>query len=506
MKRYIQRIQQSTNISVDLALALAIAIIHLGVAIYYKEARNLDILANPGQRNWDWWWQTIPVDLLMNDFWRSLWYMHFQPPLYNLYGAFFFYTIPRSSLEGMQFGNILLGALISGEIYLILIKLTKRRILSVTVSLFLALDVGIFVYEAYILYDILTLFLIITSVTILTLYWESKKISLGYLYLATICLLVLTRSVYHLLVVPVGIALVALYQPHQFKKIFLVGILISLIPLGWYVKNYSLFGFFGASSWQGLSLWKLASHNYTPEELDELKDAGVIHPIAAEVPVFSPASEYIPYGFNLESEIPLLNQDDQRNINVIAVGREYRNSAIEIIKHDPSRFVKSLFLAYRIFNLPSERFKHHVVNIQKIPTHVWLASDILQGYFLEDRFKIPMGSFYYLLIPLCPVIYIFEFIRTTRRKNKNPIAYVRGTLVETWIIFLIFYTTTVGVFFEIGENNRYKFYIESLVIVYLCVVASRYMPAIWEYISCLFKNTILRRACDQHQINGRTPG
>jgi hypothetical protein len=500
MRRIIQRIQRSKNISVDLVFALVIATIHLGVAIYYKEARNLDIMANPGQRDWDWWWQTIPVDLLLTDFWRSFWHLHFQPPVFNLYGALFFFTIPHSPLEGMHFGNILLGSLISGEIYLILVKITKRRILSFTISLVLALDVGIFVYEAYILYDILTLFLIITSVTILTMYWETKKIYLAYLYLGTICLLVLTRSVYHLLIIPIGIALVALYQPSQYKKLLLFGILISLIPLGWYVKNYFVFGFFGASSWQGLSLWKLASYDYTPDELAELQEADVIHPLAAEIPVFSPASEYIPYGFVQESGIPLLNRDDQRNINMIAIGQEYRNSALKIIKQDPSRFVKSLYLAYRIFNFPSERFKHHVVNTQKISTHVWLEADIMQGHFLEYRFNIPVGSFYFLLIPLCPIIYAFEFIRNTSRKKQAPIAHIRNRLIETWIIFLIIYTTTVGVLFEIGENNRYKFYIESLVIVYLCIVASRYMPAIWEHASSFIKNANLRNPRVQKTI------
>ncbi len=53
---------------------------HLLVALYYKEIVGINIEADPKRNTWDWFWQTLPADLLRNDMLRSLWNLHSQPP------------------------------------------------------------------------------------------------------------------------------------------------------------------------------------------------------------------------------------------------------------------------------------------------------------------------------------------------------------------------------------------------------------------------------------------
>jgi len=63
--------------------------VHISLALLYKEIVGVNIEADPERNTWDWFWQTLPIESLRFNLWESIWNLHSQPPLYNLYGAFF---------------------------------------------------------------------------------------------------------------------------------------------------------------------------------------------------------------------------------------------------------------------------------------------------------------------------------------------------------------------------------------------------------------------------------
>lgn len=446
---------------------------HLALAIYYQAVVGLDILANPGNRPWDWWWQNIPQDLLVGDLWRSLWYLHTQPPLYNLYGAIFFNLVPGQPMAAMQFSNMVLGAVLSGMIYLILGMSLEKRLLAFMVGLGLAFDPGLFLFEAYILYDLVTTFFVVATVCTLAAYVRTHRVVFGVLFIAALSTLILVRSAYHLLLLPIGIVLVALAIPRRDKALVVAALMIALAPGGWYLKNYALYGFFGASSWQGFSIWKVVSQSYSTDQLVVLRDQGIIEPVAAEVEPWRSASQYVQYGFTATSEIPVLSRDDRQNINMVEAARAYQRSAINLALRDPELYLQSAFRSYLIYNMPAAQFKHHVRNIEKIPYHASFWSKIVQGNYLERFVRFPIGSVFFVLIPFCLVSYTAVIGYELLARRKRPLDILRLYSVDTWIVLLIAYTTLIGTFLEVGENNREKFYIEQLVIVYCLTLAVR---------------------------------
>jgi hypothetical protein len=458
---------------------VVIALVHLGLGLAYMHFGGLSINDNPGHRAWDWWWQTIPTRLLVEDLGRSLWFLHSQPPVFNLYGAIFFRLFSHDPMAAMQVGNIALGSLLSGMAYLVLLQLTGRPRVSVVLGLVLALDAGLFLYEAYLLYDVLSVFLIVGSVAALAAFARTHKLRFAATFMLAVNLLILTRSIYHVLVALAALAALAVAAPRQLlKKALLIGSLISLLSVGWYLKNYFVFGFFGASSWQGFSLWKVASDSLSEQEVSQLATEGVVDRVVAEVGVFRPASEYVPYGYTRQSDIPVLNQDDQNNINVIEVSRTYQANALRLIVREPRRYLRTVLTGWQIFNLPSTLFKHHQLNVLRMPWHAWLTGEILQGHILDRYTGFPMGTVFFFLIPLSGLVYGGAMLYHGAR-GKQPLgAFLRGNSVETWIAFLIAYTTLVGVSLEVGENNRYGFYIESLVVIFLAAAASRAFSAV----------------------------
>jgi hypothetical protein len=466
----------------ELILFILVIATHAIVGIYYKEVIGLDIEANPLQRPWDWWWQTVSVDLLRNDLWRSIWFLHSQPPIFNFYGAFFFNFFPDMPMQMMHYSNILLGSLVSGMTFLLLYILSRRMILSFFVGILIALDPGIFLFEAYILYDLLTLFLLIASTTAIACYSRTLNSRYLFLFIGLLSMLTLTRSVYHILIVVVGFLLTILIVKKEKIRVLSVCLLICLLPFGWYAKNYYLFDFFGASSWQGFALWKVASNRYSPEQLNKLYEVGIIEPVAAEVEILRPASHYQPYGFNIVSEVPVLNQNDRHNINMIEVAKAYQRSAINLIYYEPLNYLKSVWSSYLIFNIPSAQFKHHINNIEKIPLHARLASEFIQGRFLEHYLHYSIGSIYFFLIPLTLLIYLSKFVYEVVIKKGRFVLFFQNHILQTWILFLIFYTTFVSITFEVGENNREKFYIEQLINIYIISAVIKFLVPIFTYL------------------------
>lgn len=472
--------------------------VHFVVAVIYKEVVGVDIAANPRFRPWDWWWQTIPVDLLLNRLWESIWYLHAQPPLYNLYGAFFFNLFSDDPLSAMQYGNIFFGSLIPALFFLTLNLMTGRRWLSFLVGLYLALDAGLFLFEAYMLYDLLTAFLVAVSVCLFAYYEKTHQPRYAYLFILALNILVLLRSAYHILILPIAIILIYfasgvrapkyLYFPSNDARpkethylastkdrLRFVGIviLLCLFSIGWYEKNAIMYGFFGASSWQGFSMWEIQSTSFSEESLHELAEEGVVDPIVAELPGYSLPSQYQVYGFDEVSNIPLLNRDDFHNINVIKIARVYQQSAISLLFEHPKAYLNAVKQAYLIYNSPTAQFRHHILNIQKIQRHADLTAKIFQGQILEDILHIRFGSFYSILIPFSLLLFGYSVVYTSLQFKRNIFTTLISTPTELWMLFLITYTTLIGVFLEIGENNRERFYIEQLVIVFVIVVLGR---------------------------------
>ncbi len=447
--------------------------LHIATAVFYKVAAGVSIEANPGGRSWDWWWQTVPSDLLRTDLWRSLWYLHSQPPLFNLYGAFFFHAFPTDPMSALQYGNILLGAGMVGMLYAALIYLTGNRWLSAIGGVLLALDPGLLLFEAYILYDLLTAFLVVGSVFTLLVYARTRRLVFAGLFALDLAVLVMTRSAYHLAIVPVGLALAAAAVPGKARRALALGGLVSLLPTGLYLKNLVLFGFFGASSWMGFGLWKVASQGYGPDELRSLAGRGVIAPVAAEVEIFRPASRYTPYGYTRTSLIPVLSRDDQRNIIMVEVAQDYLHSAVQLIRANPSAYLRSVLQSFRIFALPSAGFKHLSLNRERMGLHATLVADWLQGGRLANSLPVPLGSLYVVIIPLVIVGYGAWFLGRVTQARESVASILRRAPVETWIIALVSYTTLVSVLLEVGENNRERFYVEQILSLLLIVVGYR---------------------------------
>ena len=446
--------------------------IHLSVAVIYKEIVGINIEEAPVSNTWDDFWQNLPIESLRTRPIESIWNMHAQPPLHNSCMAFFVKFFYPNHLKYLHFGGIILGSLLSGMLFFILLRSTNNRMFSFATALILSINPSMFLYEAYMIYTFLTAFLVGLCVYFLSLYSPEKRAVSIYGFILALNLLILTRSVYHIIILFVAIPFICLLAGQKWRKFLTYSIIISLLSFGWYGKNYIKFGTFAASSWGGLMIWKVASRWYSEEELEALAKDKILDDVAVKITPFKPA-KLSQFGFNQKSDVDVLSRDNYHNINLINLSKMFSRNGLRLVRHDPVRYFRMVYDNYKKqYCKPSSEFKHIARNAAKIPLHTTLSSRVIQGQAVMGP---SLGSFLFFLLPLSIFLYLLIPIRMCGISGDKWIDYLRSDAVMFSSVIFIFYTTVMVCLFSDGEHSRYKFLVEQILWAFIASVSYRYI-------------------------------
>jgi hypothetical protein len=454
-------------------------LLHMVLALYYRLSERVVMSAPNGDPGyWNTWWQTLEYDHLRQHLWQSLWYMHMQPPLYNLYGAFFIRLYPQDYFSAMHLANIGLGTAIGGLVYAILYRLTQQRKLALLGAGLMALNPALFLFEAHPLYTILSAFFLTLAVYCLAQYASQWQPAWAYAFMLSLNALMLTRSSYHLLLGVAAWGLVSLAARADWRRVSLISACILLLTAGWYAKNAYYYGFFGPSSWGGHNLFKAASAHYSAEEIRALGWAGVLGRPFQDFPLdfASPSKFWLYEGlYEQTSSIPSLSVEDPNNINIPIIAAMYGQNAQRLIRHDPAHYLGNVADAYDIYTRPSSQYGEVWHNAQRIRWHERLADDWLHGQngirwvsrALGHEWN---GSVVFFLLPISLLGYLGGGMWQHQWRWR---AWLRADLVMVFLTGLLLYSVLVSSVAEHGENNRFKFEVEALLLVYWIVLAWR---------------------------------
>jgi hypothetical protein len=291
--------------------------------------------------------------------------------------------------------------------------------------------------------------------------------------LGAIAALVLTRSLYHVVLLAAAVA-AAVGLAGDRRRVLVAGLAIALLPAAWYAKNSVQYGFFGGSSWYGMGLWRVALFRYRSAEVSPLIAAGVLDPVVVVVP-FSDPSEYRRLGYTRTSDVPALARDDRHNINIPAISAGYDRSAGALIRRGPLHFLVNVAIGYGNFAAPSTEYPQLAATRERMALHVGLyrAATLFPLVGKLDR-ALPVGtvgSAFALLIPAGLAVHGLLLLRRRRARGSE---WLREEAPLLGAGVLILYTTLIGSAFELGENVRFKFMIEPLLLTYWVVVGARW--------------------------------
>lgn len=464
---------------------------HVGIALVCKWWLGINIEhGHHWAHEWDWFWQNIPHDLLRDDLLRSVWHLHSQPPLYNLYGAFFIRIFSPDHLPALQYANIMLGALIVGMVYCIAGQFIRNILVRFLGALVFSMTPALVLFEAFALYTLLTMFWVITALWSLASFQDKKHLPWLYLFIISLNGLILTRSLYHIIILVIGIGIGGVLANKHWKRFVIMATLISAVTVGWYSKNSIVFGFWGSSSWMGLNLWNRTTAGYAPEELAEYAEQGRLDRVVVDQQAFSKPAEYGIYGFNATTTIPILARNDYHNINIPAISRLYWQNAVRLISAEPLRYLHKTLELYMNSTRPSSEFFHPFA--PPVNT-LWMGYEkfcveFLQGTYVFDLLGVKQGSFLAPLLLVSLIAYFAHTIGACKASCRQWSAAIRAAPTAFFTALLILYTLSVGCLFEAGENIRFKFPIEPLMWLFVLstIAQNFYSTVIQQWVSHLY--------------------
>ncbi len=305
-------------------------------------------------------WQMIDPALMRTDLFRSVWYLHMQPPGYNLAVGLAVKIFPDHYAGVLWAAQIAMGAAIAVSLYPLLVWLGVPAVWSVVLTSVFMISPGCVLFENKATYEYPVLLFLLLSALALARFCERLTTRRALAFFGCLLVVMLIRNTFHIVQL-LAIAVGLFWFLPAGRRAILIGVLPALlIAGGMYVKNGLLFGRFTASTWAGMTLGVTTTAQLTDEEADDLVKRGVISPLA-EVDPFSELSEYDPFIHRpAKTGIPVLDQEvtstghpNFNNLAYLQVHDQYLADALAILRHYPIAYARSIQISCFSYFLPA---------------------------------------------------------------------------------------------------------------------------------------------------------
>lgn len=424
--------------------------------------------------------QYLDPVLLRNDLLNSLLYLHSQPPLFNLMLGVVLKISPEPALSyWMVFTTA--GLLIPLLLYNTLLSVGLGVGAALAVTLLFMFNPTLILYENLLYYTHIETFFVMLSLCSLARWYSEKRATVLVMFWSALLCLGLIRSLYHPVFFAVLVPAFAGYvwlrcqSPRTAVRLLVSGMLIVIVPLAVLcTKNYVLYGFFGTSSWDGISLWNKVN-GYDETELESLHQRGVVSRRAVEAGFepFKAIDRYPGLAQKARCHHPadctLWKSTGKPNFNhsgYVLLSRELRADAISLIKHDPRRFVLYTAGAYSLTLWYSSDSVHAlfqnnmeiVAPIEKIYRFIWFGFLGIHNRYSDPRVWLYAGCVTALYLMLYGAGLRMALACTPDRNGT-------AGLISLFCCVLHSYTLIVSSLIEFGENNRFRYPVDGTLLV-----------------------------------------
>jgi len=434
------------------------------------------------------YYQFVDPELLKHRLIESMYYLHVQPPGWNIYTGIALKLFPRSYPIAFHMSHLLMGLAICWLIYYLMRVLGVSRWLAFALAAWFTISPGVILFENYLLYEYVVGFLLAAAAVSLWRYSALNSLPWLVLFFVLVLALVLFRNMFHLVYVVAIVALLVYLFEGRRRRILLAGALPLLVVLGLYTKNLILFGSFSGSTWLGMNMDTITAHQLTNREARGFVNRGIISPVSL-LDLGSPMRLYRPYiQMPRRTGIPVLDEcvtsNGATNFNCLAflqVEHAYTLDGLALLRNYPIVYLRSFQAAWFTYFLPAGDFPFFDLNRPRIRAidRFWNvaffgqfedASDRKELRRLADqgaRASLVLHTGIFLLIGL-PALWIWGvtyLARGVRRKTLDrPSAILIG-----FLLFNIAYLTAVANLLSSFENNRYRFPFDGFYVVLLGV-------------------------------------
>ena len=443
----------------------------------------------------DFGWQIIPWTILKARPLTSVWYLHTQPPLWNLIMGVLGRLTPISDARTLQLLQVALGVLLTWLIARILrgFGLRARWIIVLAVLVTVNPEVMRNAFEPT--YELATAVGLALAVRALQRLCENRR-PRDYVWLSiALTAVVLTRSLYHPAVIPVVLVAVGIaFRPKISRRALLAVALIPTVLVGgWMAKNKVLFDHATMSSWVGMNLQRSTIPILPLADLQQLRADGKVSKIA-EIGPFGNYGLYrdaMPPCTPTHSDPALTVESHLDAAGVIIPNFNYEcflpvfDQAGEDFQAVLSAYPR-VWLRGRLFSLKMTFATSNLASDSKSPVlrrmdqgfrllrlDVSLTESTLDwGTPLYGRFSFPfrLSLSVIALYATLAIGALTLLISGLRRRTRAPSA---QAAVVVLVGFLSSFTVVVGAIGELGEQARFRSMTDPVALAVGVVVITR---------------------------------
>lgn len=405
------------------------------------------------------YWQFIDIQLLKTDLCRSIFYLHSQPPLFNLLLGI---VLKMSEVYTNLIFNVVylfLGLVFYVSFVHLMIKLKISTRLSIFLTIILMISPANICYENWLFYTYPIAALLPFAGFALYIYLQHQQVLCGLLFFGTLAVIVMLWGLFHPIWYLIS-ACIVLLRKNVNKKVFTVSVLVpGMLILLILIKNNILLGTFSTTSWLGMNLSKTTTTMLPIPIKINLINKGKIS-LLSVVPRFSDVALYKTIIHeNKKTNIPVLDNTYKANrynnyhhLIYVAVSKQYLKDALYVIRHYPEYYLMGIKNAWTVYFYPTTEYVH-LQNISHIAKFNTISNKILCGQ-LSDKSKVG-----YFLVFILPVLWVYGVYKVFKTRNINAV-------MLTFLLFTVLYLSVAGNMVEIGENNRFRFVINSYYLIF----------------------------------------
>jgi hypothetical protein len=431
-------------------------------------------------------WQFLDDDLLKHRLVESLYYLHSQPPGFNLFTGLVLKVAPVRAEFGFYAVFLLGGLAVYRSLFEIIVWFGVPRPLAFAVATWFAVSPAALLYESWMFYTGPVAALLVLSALALCRFLNSGRPRHAAFFCWGACGVCLLQSAFHLgwyLVLVTGLAAHCWQGRAQLLRAALPPLALLV---GLYAKNALLFHSFTTSTWLGMNLAKVSLVNVPIERRRAMVERGTLSRVALVQPFSSldhyPSDEATPARF---ASVPALGAESKSNgatnfncVRYIDVSDQYLSDSIYVIGHDPASYLKGVAQSWIVYFKSTSEYGRLSDNMARIEWFTDLYERFFYGRWSLDRAMLfdvpgPWGRpflVYPTLVVGLPFLMGFSLRFVAKRERGDS---PQRRLVMAYIAFNVGYVALVGNFIESGENNRFRFMTDPLTVVVLAVALER---------------------------------
>jgi hypothetical protein len=399
-------------------------------------------------------WHFAPQHLLETRLAETVFYLHFQPPLFNLYLGCVLGAFGSSATAAFGASFLLLGLATALGLYVFMRRIGVGARVALALTSLFALCPSTLLFENYLFYELPVAALLVFSALAFHVALTSGSARAWATFFSFIAALVLTRALFH----PVVLLLSALGPAAAFarhRRALLMGFALpAALVFGVCLKNWVLFDAFGTSSWLGMGLARMTLRNIDAETKIAWAREGAVSKVALVHPPSALSAYANVMRLPENTGIPVLDEPQKPagalNLHHLAYARISRVLLADdwvALRREPAVYARTAGAAFERFFRPATTWQPLAKNRRPLA----LFDRVYNAIF---HFGERGGPMFVLFLGSLAFGLVCAFRRDLTREKRGVFALLASTMG---------YVLLSGTLLEPLENMRFRYAVEPYV-------------------------------------------